>query len=112
MFVAVVCHMAALAILSKGVVMKKYFAVLALAVAFVSGNAEAGCRGGLFGGRLRGGNCDTSCGTTTSCGHKILSGRQSCCSSGSCSTGCSKATPAKADAKVTPAPKATAPSTK
>lgn len=91
--------------------MKKYFAVLALAVAFVASTAEAGCRGGLFGGRLRGGNCGSSCGTATSCGHKILSGRQSCCSSGSCSTGCSAS--AKTDVKAAPAaPKANAPSTK
>lgn len=94
--------------------MKKYFAVLALAVAFVANTAEAGCKGGLFsgGGRLRGGNCTTGCGVSTSLGNKILSGRQSSCSSGSCVVGSSKATPAKEDAKATPAPKATVPSTK
>jgi len=93
--------------------MKKYFAVLALAVAFVANTAEAGCKGGLFGGgRLRGGNCTIGCGVSTSLGSKILSGRQSNCSSGSCVVGSSKATPVKEDVKATPAPKATVPSTK
>lgn len=81
----------------------KIFVVLALATAFVANTAEAGCRGGLFGGKLRGGN--SSCGSS---GGRILQSKSSC-SSGSCTS----ANPVKKEeAKGAEKPKATAPSTK
>lgn len=93
----------------------KFFSVLALAVAFMASSAEAGCRGNLFGGRLRGGSCGSSCATScsSSCGGKVLGGRLlhgKSCGSSSCSAGgCTVAEPAKAGSEK---PKAAAPSTK
>jgi hypothetical protein len=89
----------------------KIFVVLALATAFVANTAEAGCRGGLLGGKLRGGNssCGTSCGLS---GGRILQSKSSC-SSGRCASSCTSAnTVKKEEAKGAEKPKATAPSTK
>jgi len=93
----------------------KYLSVLVLAVAFSVSSAEAGCRGGLLGGKLRSKSCGSSCKTTTSCkttnsgcGAKLLSGRNSC-GSGGCSAAPAKATEASKGAEK---PKAVAPSTK
>lgn len=87
----------------------KYLSVLVLAVAFSVSSAEAGCRGGLLGGKLRSKSCGSSCKTTTSdCVVKLLGGRNSCCSGG-CSAAPAKATKATKGAEN---PKAVAPSTK
>jgi len=85
----------------------KIFVVLALATAFVANTAEAGCRGGLLGGKLRGGN--SSCGTS---GGRILQSKSSC-SSGRCASSCTSANNVKKEeAKGAEKPKAIAPSTK
>lgn len=80
----------------------KYLSVLVLAVAFSVSSAEAGCRGGLLGGKLRSKSCGSSCKATTSgCGIKLLHGRSSC-GSGGCSTAPAKSTKAT---ETTEAPK-------
>ena len=90
----------------------KYLSVLVLAVAFSVSSAEAGCRGGLFGGKLRSKSCGSSCKATTSgCGVKLLGGRNSC-GSGGCSTAPAKATKATEAPKGAEKPKVVAPSTK